>query len=978
MPTENSTDEGIAIIGMAGRFPGANTIADFWQNLKNGVCSVTRYADEELAKAGVDAEFLKNPSYVKSGSQLGRIDLFDAGFFGYTPREAELLDPQHRLFLECAWESFECAGYDPETYSGLIGLFAGCGNSNYLIKNILPGLGSADLFQLMLDNEKDYLTTRVSYKLNLRGPSVNIQSACSTSLVAVCIGCQNLLTYQCDMALCGGVSLILPHGQGYLYKEGFINSADGVCRAFDAKANGTVQGEGAGVVVLKRLEDAVRDGDTIRSVIKGIAFNNDGAIKAGFTAPSVDGQARAITLAQEMADVHPDSISYIETHGTGTVLGDPIEFAALTKAFRAKTKRKNFCAIGSVKTNIGHLDAAAGVAGLIKATLALEHKQLPPSLHFTNPNPMLTIEDSPFFVNTNLASWETTGAPRRAGVSSFGIGGTNAHVVLEEAPEQTPSSPHNKPVILTLSAKNDRSLREMKTNLVAYLKANPSVNLSDVAYTLQTGRKPFEKRMAVIGATARDIITSIEKNDPRDLFSTLDPAGQGSLPDGRNAEASLHALGKRWVGGAYIDWRELYKNETRRRMELPSYAFDRSRYFIEPTPEKTNDEKRDNNAGNSTFANISPYASIAAIEAAMTKIWSDFFGIPAIAATDNFFDLGGDSLKITQLLVEITTVFNQTISTADLFNYPTIKEISAFIESNNRAATSKTEPTVMPILFPVQRKGKTPPLFIVGGAHENQRFDPVRQKSSYEEYFLHYLGQLISFIGSDQQIYAFRPKGLENEIPHATVEEMATAYIQEMRKIQPQGPYLIAGNCIGGLVTYEMVQQLIAAGQQIYLHFMMDTHCTSMEFYFREKIIAFRKWLGDLRHELYKDFIKDWWLAPSIFFPVTPYLRKKRKLLFRSYAYKTTLLKYKPKPCDVKMVLFVNEEWHKKEPNMGWNPKLFPHLEIVAVPGDHSTSLTTYGDIYGEKLRELIKKSVVSTTLNERHEQTVVPKVKSS
>ncbi|MCC3433252.1 MAG: polyketide synthase, partial [Microcoleus sp. PH2017_04_SCI_O_A] len=436
--TTQSSLEGIAIVGMAGRFPGAKNVDEFWQNLRDGVESISFFSEQELESFGIDESVVRDPRYVKARAVLADIELFDASFFGLNPREAEITDPQHRFFLESAWQALENAGYNSETYEGAIGVYAGAGSFNtYFLNNLYPNRQlreSVGDFQLTIANEKDFLSTRVSYKLNLKGPSVTVQTACSTSLVAIGMACQSLLNYQCDMALAGGVSIGVNQKTGYFYKEGMILSPDGHCRAFDANAQGTVSGSGVGIVVLKRLEEAIADGDYIHAVIKGCAINNDGALKVGYTAPSIDGQAQAIADALAIAEIPPETVSYIEAHGTGTPLGDPIEIAALTQAFSVDTKKKGFCAIGSAKTNIGHLDTAAGVAGLIKTVQALKHQLIPPSLHFEQPNPQIDFANSPFYVNTQLSEWKAGKSPRRAGVSSFGIGGTNAHVVLEEAP----------------------------------------------------------------------------------------------------------------------------------------------------------------------------------------------------------------------------------------------------------------------------------------------------------------------------------------------------------------------------------------------------------------------------------------------------------------------------------------------------------------------------------------------------------------
>ena len=521
---KNDSIEGIAVIGMAGCFPGAKNIDEFWRNLRDGVESIIFFSDDELVSSGIDPTVLADPNYVKAGFVLDNVELFDAQFFGFTPREAEILDPQHRFFLKCACEALENAGYDPETYKGLIGIYAGAGTNSYLLNNLNANrhlIESLDAFETTLLSAKDFLTTRAAYVLNLRGPAVTVQTACSTSLVAVHMACQSLLTYHCDIALAGGVSLKSPQKKGYLYREGMILSPDGHCRAFDARAQGTVVGNGVGIVVLKRLADAIADGDSIHAVIKGSAINNDGSSKVGYTAPSVDGQAEVIAMAQAMAGVEPETISYIEAHGTGTPLGDPIEIAGLSQAFRARSQKNGFCAIGSVKTNIGHTDVAAGAAGLIKTVLALKHKLLPPSLYFETPNPRIDFENSPFYVNTRLSQWEPRGTPRRAGVSSFGIGGTNAHAVLEEFPAVGPSGPSRPAQLLLLSAKTSTALETATTNLAKHLKQNPDLNLSDVAFTLKVGRTAFNRRRMLVCREHEDALGALSNLDPKRVLTSV-------------------------------------------------------------------------------------------------------------------------------------------------------------------------------------------------------------------------------------------------------------------------------------------------------------------------------------------------------------------------------------------------------------------------------------------------------------------------
>jgi acyl transferase domain-containing protein len=426
----------IAIVGMALRFPGANDAHEFWENLRRGVDSIARLAESELRDAGVHSTLLRDPRYVRARGTLRDEALFDADFFNMSSREAALTDPQHRLFLECAWEALERAGYDPARVENPIGLFAGAGSDGYLRHHIVPAglpVDGISGLEASLGNDRDYLATRVAYKLNLRGPSISVQTACSTSLVAVQLACQSLLGYQCDMALAGGVSLAFPLHEGYLHQPGHILSSDGRCRAFDAEADGPVSGDGVGVVVLKRLEDASADGDHIHAIILASAVNNDGSLKAGYSAPGERGQAEAIALAHAIAGVSARSISYVEAHGTGTPLGDPIEIAALTRAFRATTPERGFCALGSVKTNIGHLNTAAGVASLIKAALSVERGEIPASLHFRNPNPQIEFEKTPFLLIAELSRW--TGMVEfvrdsRDVVCSCGIGGTIVYVIL--------------------------------------------------------------------------------------------------------------------------------------------------------------------------------------------------------------------------------------------------------------------------------------------------------------------------------------------------------------------------------------------------------------------------------------------------------------------------------------------------------------------------------------------------------------------
>ena len=538
----------IAIVGLAGRFPGAANLDQFWRNIHGGVEALDTLSEADLDTAGIPQALRNNPNFVRKATSLEGADLFDSTFFGFSPREAQVIDPQHRVFLECAWEAMEHAGYVPEaSEERVVGVYAGTSINTYLISQILRNrqvIEQVGAYQVMLGSDKDFLCTRVSYKLDLRGPSMTIQTACSTSLVAVEVACRALNCHECDMALAGGSSITFPQRTGYLYEEGMIFSPDGNCRPFDAEARGTRAGAGAGIVVLKRLEDALADRDTIHAIILGAAINNDGAGKAGYTAPSVDGQIEVIAMAQTLAGVDPRTISFIEAHGTATPLGDPIEIAALTEVFRASTSDVGFCHLGSLKANLGHLDAAAGIAGLIKAVLALKHREIPPLVNFRAPNPQLALESSPFVASPEGRAWASDGGPRRAGVSSFGIGGTNAHVVLEEAPLAAPGKPPRDAHLIVLSAKTVSALDQAALRLADHLESHPAMSLTDVEWTLQAGRKHFQhRRIAIVSDAAQASsvlrasplsgLSSIHDGDVRPVAFLF--GGQGSQHSGMGA-----------------------------------------------------------------------------------------------------------------------------------------------------------------------------------------------------------------------------------------------------------------------------------------------------------------------------------------------------------------------------------------------------------------------------------------------------------
>ena len=502
----------IAIVGMSVRTPGARNLDQFWEIISQGKASLRRYSEDELRRAGVPDSLISDPDYVPAGGPLEGMEEFDAAFFGFSEEDAALTDPQHRHFLECAWEALEHACHPPSRSGASVGVFAGCGMNAYFMFNLVANpelLRSKGLFLLRhTGNDRDFLPTSVSYRLNLRGPSIAVQSACSSSLVAVHMGVQSLLAGECDIALAGGAHILVPHGQGYLYRANEVLSPDGRCFAFDSRASGTVISSGVAVLALRRLDDAIRDGDHIHAIIRGSAINNDGAAKAGFFAPSVDGHAQVISEAQSLADLAGDDIGYMEVPGMGTPIGDPIVIAALTKAFRRTTQRNGFCRVGSMEPVIGHLDVASGAVALIKAVLALHHRKIPPNLNFSTANPAIDFSTTPFVVNTRLEDWTTSGTPRRAGVSALGIGGTNAHVVIEEAPSPRPSDPPGSEELLILSAKTAGSLHASMQSLAAHLQREPNTHLGDLAFTLQEGRESFTHRWA---AVVSDVTGAIER-----------------------------------------------------------------------------------------------------------------------------------------------------------------------------------------------------------------------------------------------------------------------------------------------------------------------------------------------------------------------------------------------------------------------------------------------------------------------------------
>jgi len=568
-------EQAIAVVGMAGRFPGARTPEELWRNLRNGVESIRRLSAAEQEALGVPRDVLSDPAWIPAAATPEGIEDFDAPFFGISHREAETLDPQHRWFLEVCWEALEDAGYVPDSAKGLVGVCAGMTTSTYLFFNLAKNAqiaASVDPVQLIVGNSVDTLTTRISYRLNLKGPSHAVQSACSTSLVAVHTACQMLLHNEADMVLAGGVSINVGQRAGYRYVEDGQMSPDGHVRVFDAQAHGTVFGSGAGVVVLKRLEDAIADGDSVRAVILGSAVNNDGSLKVGFAAPGVDGQAEVITEALAVSGIDPGSLSYIEAHGSGTALGDPIEVQALNKVFRGTergTGARGPCLLGSLKSNVGHLDTASGVSALIKTVLALQHREIPATLHFTEPNPRADFASGPLKVCSRLTEWKSGGAPRRAGVSNFGFGGTNAHVIVEEAPALPRAAVSRPWRLLALSARTPAALEQAAGRLAGHFRRHPETDLGDAAFTLLAGRRTFPYRRAVVCRDAADAVVCLERPDTLpERTLAADANGAAAEPWERPIAFLFPGEGAQHVGMA----REVYASEPVFRQELDRAA----------------------------------------------------------------------------------------------------------------------------------------------------------------------------------------------------------------------------------------------------------------------------------------------------------------------------------------------------------------------------------------------------------------------
>ncbi|MFF0751877.1 beta-ketoacyl synthase N-terminal-like domain-containing protein [Streptomyces sp. NPDC004267] len=765
--SDRTTDDAIAIVGMAGRFPGAPSTAELWRFLLEGREAVRDFSADELRAAGVPAERAAGANYVARGIALEDADLFDAGFFGVTQRDAKLMDPQQRVFLTCAWEALEDAGTPPGPEYGPIGVFASSSLSSYLLANVLRTAEYEDAalsYPVLLGNDKDFLATRVSYKLDLRGPSMSVQTACSSSLTAVQLACAALARGEIKAALAGGVSITFPQTSGYAHQEGGIMSRDGHCRPFDADASGTVKGNGCGVVVLKRLRDALDEGDRVYAVVRGIAVNNDGADKIGFTAPGTAGQQAVVRAAVAASGIDPADIGYVEAHGTGTAVGDPLEVTSLAAAHAAVGGPAPGCLIGSVKANLGHLDAAAGVSGLIKAALTLYHQTVPPQINHARPNTHVAWNRLPYTVSTEPVHY--TDAPlKAAAVSAFGLGGANAHCVLTAPPAPAAPAPAEPgaryPVVI--SARNVDSLRELAAALAKQLTDGPDVpELADLSYTLTVGRPLLPVRHGFTAATLDEVRAGLEA------------LASGGEPDGTPVT---------WEGPA------------RRKVVLPGQPLHPQRYWIEPDAPQ---------AAREAAPAAPPAREPAAVDARsvlerVLAIVEQGLDVAGLCADDDFYDLGGDSMLAVEIVTTLSEEFDLELDFDVFSTLRTPEQMAGWLHQ----ALSGTQDPQRGLL--TLREGRGRALHMVHPAGGTN--------------FI-YAG----LVDHSRSTVPLRALSFPVQEPPATLRELAALYLERVRREQPTGPYRLGGYSFGGNVALEMALQLQAAGEEVETLVLLDSY----------------------------------------------------------------------------------------------------------------------------------------------------------
>lgn len=891
---EANAAESIAIVGMAARFPGAANIHQFWQNLLAGIESISTFSDEELLESGVDPSDLQHPRYVKAKGFLKDADCFDASFFNYTPRESEMMDPQQRVLLETAYTALEDAGCNPERFDGDIGVFASATQNTYLIRQLMQNsnlLNDANYYQMALANGNDFLATRISYNLNLRGPAQTIQTGCSSSLVAVHYACQSLFNYECDAALAGGVSITSPLKSGYIYKKEGIASPDGHCRPFDALANGTLAANGSGMVVLKRLSDAIATNDRIYAVIKGSAINNDGAYKAGYTAPSASGQAKVIQLAQAVANTPASSIHYVEAHGTGTRVGDPIEFSGLKQAFDESGMRQ-WCALGSVKGNIGHLDAAAGIAGIIKTALSLYHGTIPPSINFSSPNAEINFEDSPFFVNTLPTPWSTHPF-WRAGVSSFGIGGTNAHAILEGIPPVLQERVEKAAwYVLPIAAKTSSALSLMREELVKYLETNPDIYLPDVAYTLR------ERRTAHY---YREVLLCRKVAGRHDIYVFNQDTYLEELPSEEYKRIQV------WLTSNEATPLGSASQENASIISLPAYPFKKERFWfkakisvpvdrnVAPTTEKMDD--------------------MPTLVSELTRILEELTGCPQDPALP-LERSGIDSMMCIDYILDIETQLKIDVPLDAIALSRSVVQIAQILQPKappvkETIQTSKLRLVEKHTITLKEGNKYGLPLFCIhpaGGA-------------------INIFQELAKHIKADQSIIGIR--ALNGSDINNNIASMAHIYKKEIEAIQPEGPYLLCGSSMGGTIAFEIAQLLQEQGKTIAILAMLDTPPPNTHFtivpHTDEEIIAY---LSELAPTVASELAKSEVNQPGVRKQFLEIWRNHRDALMqyqgRSYVGNITYFKAK------EMGVFQNTHFEH-----GWTPLAEEGIEIHEVPGNH-------------------------------------------
>ncbi|MFF8513543.1 beta-ketoacyl synthase N-terminal-like domain-containing protein [Streptomyces sp. NPDC015492] len=776
------TDQAVAIVGMAGKFPGADTVDDFWANLKDGVSSIRSFSRSEVLAAGTSESVAADPSFVASGGDLDGAELFDAAFFRMTPREAELTDPQHRLFLTCAYQALLDAGNPPGASGRQVGVFASGSYNTYLLANILRNKEFSEAalsHPVIIGNDKDFLASRVSYKLNLTGPSITVQTACSSSLASVHLACASLQRAETDVAIAGGVSITIPQKSGYVYQEGGVFSSDGACRPFDKKADGMVKGNGCGVVVLKRLSDAVKDRDRIYAVIRGVATSNDGSTKIGFAAPGPDGQRRAIKSALVASGIPSSRIGYVEAHGTGTALGDPVELRALAKAYKEAGGPQLNCELGSVKANVGHLDAAAGVVGLIKTALILYHQIVPQQINFDEPNPHLALDKTPFVISTKT---RPTDLPlTAAAVSSFGLGGTNTHCVLEafsaDQREKRREVPYAYPFVF--SAQSPAALTEAARRLLGYVALHQP-DLVDLSYTLLTGRDSLEHRHAFLACNLKEVEAALAE----------------FLSEGQsNIGSSSHSL-----RASIADLSGEFDFSSARKISLPAHPLFEEPFWIEP----------DKKLGPSSHASADGEIRRAGGDAdggeivdRVIGIFERHLGISHISPDQSYYRLGGDSLLAVQIVSELRDSLQTDIRLDEFLSLLTARAIANRIARQGDHGGSRDQTEIQWI-----RKGGGNPLFLMPPG------------------------------GGTTFCYAQLASG--DSIPHAppiaalsfpqhlagnvrSVRDLAAHYIQQIRKMQPQGPYRLGGYSFGGVVAFEMAVQMQRKGEKVESLLLFDS-----------------------------------------------------------------------------------------------------------------------------------------------------------